>query len=75
MSVPSYEGDEEERNLKHALLNISADIATVVTTTVSVAVSSIYWKRIARVQHVTKRGAFGAAVFGLLSSVGSETAS
>ena len=29
MSIPNYAGDDKERNLKHALLNISADIAAL----------------------------------------------
>lgn len=75
MSVPDYHSDQQERNLKHALLNISADIATLITNLSSLVILLRYRNRMACVEYATTLVGLGAAIFGLLSSVGSEESS
>jgi len=73
MSIPNYAGDDNERNLKHALLNISADIATL-SQCVACCFGVLRYCRSMKVyDYVTCVIGLIAGVLGLLSSIGSQS--
>ena len=54
--LTNYDSDSEDRNLKHALLNISADILTLLTSLASLLVLLIHRRRTACVQYANTLG-------------------
>ena len=72
MSIPDYNSDAKQRNLKHALLNVSADIATLFSCLASLVVLLQQIKKARCVDYITTLGTLGAGILGPLSSIGSE---
>jgi peptidoglycan biosynthesis protein MviN/MurJ (putative lipid II flippase) len=72
LSIPNYEDDAVERNLKHALLNISADMATLVGAIGSMGILWYQWRKSKKEEWVVCTVSLAVGLLGLLSSIGSE---